>query len=257
MAHPPCRSLGRHCHALDVTLRVAAIEGAEDHDATWMLGHTQRIDFGRLRASDDELWVDARLHVPCRYLQRGEDDRVSCRAHGFAGSIPAPTRPDQPRQLGRDRFRIVDRGRMTTRHLAPPVPSPPAAPRRALPVQPPANPCATAPCHTADGKRGAACCRDLQVEVHCPPEREVLEALLRTRKSPYLCKVDRENEEDCLTVEVLSACDYLLDDGIYCSLHGRERPDGRAAKPTLCSQWPEKRTGLHPGCAFTNRRIPL
>lgn len=254
MPAPPCHSLGRHCHALDVTVRVAALEGNEDHDATWMLGHTQRIDFERLFTADDELWAQTRIHVRCRHLRRGPDDQVRCAAHGFTGHLPPPARQPDPRQLGRDRFRIVDGGRLTTRHLAPAAPA--AAPsRRALPVRPSANPCATAPCRTADGTRGAACCRDLQLEVRCPPEQETLEALLRNRQAPYLCKVDREQPDDeCVTVEVLSACSYLLEDGIYCSLHGRQRPDGRPAKPELCSQWPEKRTGLHPGCAFASRK---
>jgi hypothetical protein len=120
------------------------------------------------------------------------------------------------------------------------------------------NPCAEAPCRTADGTRGAACCRDLQVEIQCREDEGVLEALLRNRKSPYLCKVEREDDDpEALTVEILSACGYLLEDGIHCALHGRSRADGRPAKPELCTQWPEKRTGLHPGCAFRSRRVPL
>src|SRR5690606_2798555 len=52
MSIPACRRLGRQCHALDVTLRVAVLEGQEDHDATWMLGHTERIEFGRTYTDD-------------------------------------------------------------------------------------------------------------------------------------------------------------------------------------------------------------
>ena len=33
-------------------------------------------------------------------------------------------------------------------------------------------------------------------------------------------------------------------------LHGRRRADGRPAKPDLCSEWPPKDKGLHPGCVF-------
>lgn len=235
-------------------MRVAVLEGQEDHDATWLLGHTERIDFGRTFVEDDELWVEARVHVPCRFLRGEADGSVRCSAWGFRGRVPVPERPPQPRRLGGNRFRVVDRRRLVTRDL-PPIPPP----RRALPVQASANPCATAPCRTADGKRRAACCRDLQVEIRCDEERqELLEALLRARKSPYLCKVEREDEDEpVLNVEILSACDYLLEDGLHCGLHGRTRTDGRPAKPELCSTWPEKRTGLHPGCAFRNRRIPL
>ena len=46
MTTPPCQRLGRQCAALDVTLRVAALEGNEDHDATWLFGHVERISFG-------------------------------------------------------------------------------------------------------------------------------------------------------------------------------------------------------------------
>jgi hypothetical protein len=70
--------------------------------------------------------------------------------------------------------------------------------------------------------------------------------------------VEREDEDEpILNVEILSACNYLLEDGLHCSLHGRQRADGRPAKPELCTTWPEKRTGLHPGCAFRSRKVPL
>lgn len=257
MSAPACRRLGRHCHALDVTLRVAVLEGQEDHDATWMLGHTERIEFGRTFTDDGYLWAEARVHVPCRHLVAGPDGRSHCRAHGFRGRTTAPERADQPRRLGGDRFRIVDGKRLTNRRLeqAP-------APRRSLPLHhppaPDANPCATAPCRTADGKRKAACCRDLQVEILCSDRQELLEDLLRHRKSPYLCKVDREDEDEpVVNAEILSACGYLLEDGLHCGLHGRQRSDGRPAKPTLCTEWPKTRTGLHPGCAFRSRKVPL
>jgi hypothetical protein len=84
----------------------------------------------------------------------------------------------------------------------------------------------------------------------------LLEALIRNRQSPYLCRVERE-EDHVLNAEIISACGYLQDDGILCSLHGRKRADGRPAKPEMCSEWPEKRTGLHVGCAFRNRRLPV
>jgi hypothetical protein len=239
-------------------MRVAVLEGQEDHDATWLLGHTERIDFGKSFTENDELWVTARVHVPCRHLEQGGNGTMRCGAWGFRGQVPVPERPPQPRRLGGDRFQVVENRRLVTRTL------PVAAPRRrALPLHhpptPDANPCATAPCRTADGRRRAACCRDLQVEIRCDEDRQdLLEALLRSRKSPYLCKVDREDpDEPVVNVEILSACDYLLEDGLHCGLHGRTRTDGRPAKPELCSTWPEKRTGLHPGCAFRNRRVPL
>lgn len=124
-------------------------------------------------------------------------------------------------------------------------------PRYGLPILAD-NPCVGAPCRTADNTRGAACCRDLEVEILCRREQTRLEALVRSRKSPYLCKVVR-TEEDSLDVELISACGYLGANGVDCTLHGRRRADGRAAKPDLCSEWPPKGKGLHPGCVFGGR----
>lgn len=74
---------------------------------------------------------------------------------------------------------------------------------------------------------------------------------MRSRRPPFLCKVDRESDNS-LSGELISACGYLKDDGIECSLHGRRRPDGRPAKPDLCSQWPDGAEAMHPGCVFGN-----
>jgi hypothetical protein len=250
---PPCKKLGRQCHVLDLTLRVAVLEGEEDHDATWMLGHTERLEFGKPFEDDDELWVPARVHVPCRHLKEDEDGTVRCRAHNFKGDLEGVPHDRQPRQLGGDDFRLVHKRRLKARHI--PLSKPD---KRALPVAEMPNPCAEATCRTGDNKRGAACCRDMQIDIRCPEDRELLEGLIRSRKAPYLCKVTRDkSNEELLNAEILSACGYLLEDGIHCSLHGRKRPDGRPAKPLLCTAWPKKRTGLHPGCVFTNRRVKL
>ena len=151
---------------------------------------------------------------------------------------------EQPRRLGGDRFQVVDRCRPTTRVL-PMAPTP----SRALPVMAEENPCASAPCRTAEHTRGAACCRDLQVEIMCTRRERRLEALVRSRRPPYLCKIERAGDYS-LEAEMISACGYLGEDGIACSLHGRRRADGRPAKPDLCSEWPPKNKGLHPGCVF-------
>jgi hypothetical protein len=143
-----------------------------------------------------------------------------------------------------DRFRIVEAGNVVTRVLPPP----PKLPRE-LPLHASSNPCATAPCRTAYNKRGAACCRDFQIEIMCTPRQTALEALVRYRKSPYLCKVDRQSPYS-LGAEFMSACAFLMEDGVNCGLHGRRRPDGRPAKPDLCSDWPEKGDLMHPGCVF-------
>lgn len=235
----------------------------QDASATWLLGHTERITMGRLYARDGELRVDAVIHVPCRYL-RTEDGSapavsaawrngtrppasVRCAVHGFRGPVPiAPPRAAEnlPRRLPDGRLRVVFRRRERVGHF----PLRRAA-RRSLPVLQEANPCVGAPCETADHTRGAACCRDLTLDVIATLADEDLEALLRARQSPYLCKVARTNETT-IECEVISACAYLEDDGVGCVLHDRLLPNGRGAKPFMCVQWPElgpDEVG-HPGC---------
>jgi hypothetical protein len=236
-----------------VTLRVGSLdEGSTslDHEATWLLGHTDRITFGELWAGEGDLYVDAVLHVPCRYLG-ADGGSARCGLYGYEGAEPPrPRRPPQPRRLGGDRFQVVDRCRTAVRVL--PLPQPAG---RALPVLNGVNPCAGAPCRTADHRQGAACCRDLQVEIMGTHDETRLEALVRSRRSPYLCKIERAGDFS-LEAEMISACGYLGEDGVACSLHGRRRADGRPAKPDLCTEWPPKNRGLHPGCVFGPRPKP-
>jgi hypothetical protein len=244
---PPCRGLGTQCRGVPVTLRVGPLEegtASLDHEATWLIGHTQRITFHELWEDEGELYVDAMLHVPCRYLQH-EGAGARCAVHGFSGPRPrGPRHPEQPRRLRNNRFVIVENRRSVIRGLA--------SPPRSLPVLSSGNPCALASCRTADNLRGAACCRDLQIEIMCTRKQRKLEALVRSRRSPYLCKVERAGDYS-IEAEIISACGYLDDDGIGCALHNRHRADGRPAKPDLCSEWPEKKRDLHPGCVFTRR----
>ena len=260
---PACRGMGAHCDALRVVLRVATLDDAgegrdssADHEATWLLGHTERITFlGDLRRDGDDLFMEAVIQVPCRFLDGktgGREDGKGCAgvgshclAHGYTRASP-PRGPDpaEPRRFPGERFQIVERGKAVTRRLQP-YPRPP----RELPIHAGSNPCVGAPCRTADNRRGAACCRDLQVEIMCTEAQHHLEDLVFARKSPYLCKVERTSPFS-LGAEMISACGFLLDDGVHCSLHGRLRPDGRPAKPDLCSEWPEPGDTLHPGCVF-------
>ena len=254
---PPCSSLGPQCRSIPVTLRVATLEtptDSADHEATWLLGHTEKIAFANLRREGKDLLVEAQLHARCRFLKaeppgasaHGMSVISRCTAHGFVGTAShGPVRAAQPRRLGGDRFLIVHAHAVVALKLAPP--------RRSLPVldnDPDAwNPCSIAPCTTADHKRGSACCRDLQVEIQCPRTDTALEALVRSRLSPYLCKISRVSD-GWLEAEMISACGFLDDAGQNCTLHGRERPDGRPAKPDLCSLWPDDGKGMHPGCIY-------
>ncbi len=248
-AAPPCTGLSARCRRLKVTLRIGSLdEGATslDHEATWLLGHTQHIAFGALWEGEGDLYVESVLHVPCRYLQ-AKNGRGRCMAHGFQGELPKDRAlGEQPRRLGGDRFRLVDDMRLAERRLPPPA--------RSLPVLDAGdNPCAAAPCRTADHRRGAACCRDLQIEIMCNRSNTRLEALVRSRRAPYLCKVSRPGDFS-IEAEMISACSYLDNAGVACTLHGRRRADGRPAKPDLCSDWPPKGKGLHPGCVFGPKR---
>ena len=243
---PSCPSMGPQCRALAVTLKVGGLEDGVpslDHEGTWLLGHTQRIDFGAPRVEGQELLVDALLHLRCRHLKRdGATER--CAVHGHARRPPEPpTRAAQPRRLGADEFILLEELSPAPRVVRAPAPA-----HRALPVVEGINPCLGAKCATADHVRGAACCRDLQIEILCSPEQTELEALVRSRLSPYLCKIDRESPRT-LGAEMISACGYL-DDREECSLHGRLRADGSTAKPDLCFDWPKEGKGEHPGCVF-------
>jgi hypothetical protein len=247
---PPCTALGSQCQELAVTLRVGVLDAgmdSADHEATWLIGHTQNISFRQLRRVGIELLVDATLHVRCRHLKTtGPGVQGRCEAHGHTGVMPPRTHgAEQPRRLGGERFLVVEHHELTALDL--PFPS------RALPVieeeNAGENPCSIAPCSTADHTRGSACCRDLQVEIVCPKTETTLEALVRSRQSPYLCKVSRESA-DSLEAEMISACGFLDEPGQNCTLHGRSRSDGRSAKPDLCNEWPDDGKGLHPGCIF-------
>ena len=243
--------MGRQCHELQLTLGVADLETDSSHEqdaiATWLLGHRERMTFGTPYAAEGLLVVDARLHVPCRHLD-GQGDRARCRAHGYGARPRRPRIPKPPvLRHGECRFSIIQDGQLRETEL-----TPPSAYRRSLPVLAGSNPCATAPCRTADNRRGAACCRDLTVDVVLPLGEDRLEALLRARKPPYVCKVQR-TDEVTVECEVISACHYLEHDGIHCGLHGLRRPDGRHAKPELCFEFPDRSDPDlvgHPGCVF-------
>ena len=216
-----------------------------DHESTWLMGHTERITFlSDLWEDDGDLYVAAELQVPCRFLAEAGDGRRRTARRTDSPARPRQNDPKAPRRLDKDRFRIVDGGHLVSRNCR----------RRLQRHENPAlvqnvNPCATAACRTADNRRGAACCRDLQIEIMCTGRERRLEALIRARRSPLLCKISRESPFS-LSAEMISACGFLLEDGISCGLHGRTRSDGRPAKPDLCSQWPEGGEIMHPGCVF-------
>ncbi len=153
---PSCASMGPQCRQLEVTLRVGGLEDgipSLDHEGTWLLGHTQQLDFQTPRVEGQDLQVDAKLHLRCRHLKReGTTDR--CAAHGFAQRTPAArARPAQPRRLGPDEFILLEGLQPVPRTVLPPAPSPRALPpsRGAIPASAP-----SAPPQTTSGGRLAA-----------------------------------------------------------------------------------------------------
>ena len=265
-AVPPCRQLGRQCRELDVTIRVANFADdsptLQDAAATWLLGHTEHITFGTPYRDGDVLLVDATLHVGCRHLVdetgrtalrggagNGRSAPVRCAAHGFHGPMPPISKePPPPVRQDDDSFHVVYRNRPQWLSL-PLTARARRQQERALPIVED-NPCVGAPCRTADNARGAACCRDLTLDVVVPEGDEATEQFLRSRKAPYLCKVERADHE-IVEAEVISACAYLdPEDGISCVLHDRLLPNRQLAKPSICREWPdidEDEAG-HPGC---------
>ncbi len=242
---PDCRSVGPQCRSLPVTLQVARLENGDpasgDHEATWLLGHTQRIQFGDLQQEGPALFVAATLNIPCRHATIS-GAIVTCRAHGLTGVVPDAQTAPEPRWKGPGEAMLVSGGELAAVRVDEAAPKP-----SSLPVFQ-ANPCETAGCRTADNRVGAACCRDLQLTILCAAHDVLFESLVRARKPPLLCKVEREGPA-ALGVEVISACGYLNERNV-CSLHGLTRQDGRTAKPDLCFDWPEDDAYYHPGCAF-------
>jgi hypothetical protein len=237
--------MGRHCTELSVVLKIGDVKEDSPADldqlATWLLGHTERITFGRIFEEGDDLLVEAVLQVACRYYDRGARG-ARCTAHGYSTrKAPGTSPPPRDRKLSDERFEVVTDRRLAEQSLR--------RPARSLRVlsAPEANPCHGAPCRTADHTRGAACCRDLVVAMRIPERARHREALVRSRRSPYLCKVDRTGPTT-LEAEVISACSFLEDDAISCALHDRVRPSGRVAKPWLCTRWPKGAETTHPGC---------
>lgn len=252
---PPCRRLGRQCRELDVTLRIANREDdsatLQDWTSTWLLGHTERITFGTPYVEGDEILVDAVIHVGCKHLaSEASAPTVRCTAYGFSGAVPRSSHSGRPavRRGETDLFRVMHRGKQRWVEL-PLTHKARRLRERALPVLDD-NPCAGAPCGTADNTRGAACCRDLTLDVVAPEGDDTTEQFLRSRQSPYLCKVERADHA-IIECEVISACSYLDPaDGISCVLHDRTLPNNQLAKPSMCREWPdlgEDEVG-HPGC---------
>ncbi len=129
--------VGPQCRSLPVTLRIGPLEDGTtslDHEATWLLGHTQHITFSKSGRTEGELYVEAMLHVPCRYLRR---DGASAQLYRprIPGTYPAgrlPAGPASPSRSGP----LPDRGEPSNGgpDAAAPRAEPPGARRRRTPA---------------------------------------------------------------------------------------------------------------------------
>ena len=129
-----------------------------DHEATWLIGHTQHISFSSSGRTKGELYVDADAPRSLPLLQ-SEGSRAQCAAARLRRAQPTRARasrasPGSWAATGSWSWR-------TAGSRAAWLPRPggfrcsPAATLRA------------GPCRTADNTAGAACCRDLQIEIMC------------------------------------------------------------------------------------------
>ena len=124
-----------------------------DHEATWLLGHTEQIDFLELWEDEGDLYVEAMLHVPCRYLhQDGGRRPLAGPTDSRAGPARRPAR--QPQPLAARRRPLRGRGGLPERRPG----RCPCRPRTAPGARHGGrrereNPCALAPCRTADNTR--------------------------------------------------------------------------------------------------------
>lgn len=243
--------MGSHCRELPVLLRVAELSEDDgpfrDMIGTWLMGHVENLDFGTPRVLGDRVVVDTTIHAECRYFQ-ADGPSFRCLAHGFRGALPDEARPTEQPFIANGTVTLMQDDRVQTVAL-----SARAKPSRALPTLD-VNPCLGAPCRTADNVQGAACCRDLTLEVIIPAWNTETETLLETRQTPYVTKVERVSE-DIVECEVISACGYLGADGVACGLHDLERADGSPAKPAICSDWPDldEDCDWHPGCRLVEK----
>ena len=80
-----------------------------DHEATWLLGHTEHITFVELWESEGDLYVDAMLHVPagiCGRMARGALHRSRLRGPAAPRACRGPPAAAAGRRPLRGRGRL-------------------------------------------------------------------------------------------------------------------------------------------------------
>ena len=74
------------------------------------------------------------------------------------------------------------------------------------------------------------------------------------RTASFSTRRNAERWAKTIEAEMISACSYIMEeDGVSCGLHGRRRPNGRVAKPYICTKWPDDAEVTHRGCALARR----
>src|SRR6185503_9894304 len=141
---PSCTSMGSHCRALPVMLRVSDLREDDarfrDDISTWLMGHRQTIDFGTQQVVGNWVVVEATIHVPCKYLNSGARG-ARCTAHGYSAVVPEVPRPARAPLVASDgTVTVFQDDKLQTLAL-----EPRAKPEHSLPTLE-VNPCAGAPC---------------------------------------------------------------------------------------------------------------
>ncbi len=111
----PAAQWGAQCRGLRVTLRVGSFEDgitSLDHEATWLLGHTGKIDLSRAMGRRGRPVRRGHASRALPASRRATAARAVPRARLFeAHSGGSPAREPQQLQLGGNRFVVVHRAR--------------------------------------------------------------------------------------------------------------------------------------------------
>jgi hypothetical protein len=83
----------------------------------------------------------------------------------------------------------------------------------------------------------------------CSEKNQRLESLIHYRKSPVSVQSGTCGGFS-ISAEVISACAYLGDDGVACSLHGRYRETSGPPSRTCAASGPTRERGCIRGAVF-------
>lgn len=241
---PRCAAMGSYCRQIPVRMVICPPDTDRreaDHLATWLTGHTGRLDFGEISWRAEGLVVDAVLHAPCAFLRDSPGGAAECVGFGYCDSSETVERVAASRVRGNRTYELVEDAAIRELQLS--ELSTDSA-ERAHP-----NPCAGVACVAGDRSTGSACCREMAIYILCDETDTGLLQLLMSRDSSVVSRVVRYSP-GVLQAQLISACSYLGPRG-DCTLYGRARPDGLPAWPSICQRWPLTADEVrNPRCIF-------